>query len=95
MKIFGHYQRFLHIHYRKDPFLHLDGDVFIFNQFADSLLNSKLIAQNIEEATDYYISIQKQLMDHFTYFPDCVKAEFDAQTPIKAINAGILGGHNI
>ncbi|MDR3653461.1 MAG: hypothetical protein P4L34_10910 [Paludibacter sp.] len=78
-----------------EPFLHIDGDVFIFNKFADSLLQSSLITQNIEVATDYYTITQKQLMENFTYFPPCVKADFYSNIPINAVNAGILGGNNI
>ena len=34
-------------------------------------------------------------MQHLTFFPPCVKANFDAPEPVQAANAGILGGHNI
>lgn len=77
------------------PFLHIDGDVFVFEKFDNSLLNSELIGQNIEVATDYYISTQNLLEENFTFFPDCVKRDFDSKIPINAVNAGILGGHNI
>ena len=76
------------------PFLHLDGDVFLFKKLPDELLNSGLIAQNMEVATEYYTSAQKKIMTHFTYFPDCVNADFISSEPIKAVNAGILGGQD-
>lgn len=77
------------------PFLHIDGDVFIFDKLPSKLLNSELIAQNPEIATEYYIETQKQLMEHFTYFPIIVKGDFESGIPIKAVNAGILGGTDI
>jgi hypothetical protein len=80
---------------QKEPFLHLDGDVFLFDQFPNSLLKNELIVQNIEEATNYYTSTQKELIANFNYFPDCVKADFSSSIPIKGVNAGILGGNNI
>jgi hypothetical protein len=80
---------------QNEPFLHIDGDVFIFDKFSDALLQSSLIAQNIEVATNYYTSTQKQLMENFTYFPPTVKADFYSGIPIHAVNAGILGGNNI
>ena len=80
---------------QSEPFVHLDGDVFIFKQLPDTLLQNDLIAQNVETATDYYLSTQKELLQNFTFFPACVKAEFDLPTPINAVNAGILGGNNI
>jgi len=81
---------------QEEPFLHVDGDVFLFDCLPESLLNSGLIAQNREIATEhYYTSAQKELMQHLTFFPPCVKADFDAPEPMQAANAGILGGHNI
>jgi len=80
---------------QEDPFLHFDGDVFLFDALPEVLLNKNLIAQNIEEATDYYTQTQKELVKHFTYFPNCVENDFKNDVPIKAVNAGILGGNNI
>lgn len=80
---------------QSEPFLHIDGDVFLFKPFANTLLHGELIAQNFEEATDYYLSTQQELMQHFTHFPPCVNADFASGVPIRAVNAGILGGHNL
>jgi hypothetical protein len=79
---------------QNEPFLHVDGDVFLFKKLPELLLNSELIAQNKEEATDYYLSSQVELMKCFTYFPDCVREDFSSSVPIKAVNAGIIGGNN-
>ncbi len=79
-----------------EPFLHIDGDVFLFKALSDFLLSSDLVAQNMEVATpEVYSNTQKQLVEHFTYFPNCVISEFANTIPIKAVNAGILGGSNI
>lgn len=78
-----------------EPFLHLDGDFFLFKKLPDSLLGGELIAQNIEVASNYYLTTQTELMKHFTYFPDCVKKDFDSTNSFRAVNAGILGGSNI
>lgn len=80
---------------QKDPFLHIDGDVFIFQSFEKEILESNLVAQNIEEATAYYTSTQKEIITHFQYIPKVVKDDFYKQKPIKAINAGIIGGTDI
>ena len=77
------------------PFVHIDGDVFIFSKFPKSLLSGKLIAQNFEEATNYYTATQKELVKHLSFFPGCVANDFSKSIPITAINAGILGGNNI
>ncbi len=78
-----------------EPFIHIDGDVFLFQAFNEKILSAPLVVQNIEVATDYYTSAQTQYMDKFTYFPDCVHKDFWSGKPIKAINAGLLGGNNL
>jgi len=81
---------------QKEPFLHIDGDVFLFNPLETNLFEGELIAQNIEVATEnYYTLTQKTLMRCFTFFPACVKRDFDSGVPIQAANAGILGGKNV
>lgn len=80
---------------QEEPFIHLDGDVFLFDKLPPSLLNSELIAQNFEEATGYYTSAQMELMKFLSFFPDCVAADFHSGIPISAVNAGILGGKNV
>ena len=82
-------------HLQEEPFLHIDGDVFLFDRLQESLLKNDLIAQNPEIATNYYTSVQKEMMRYFTFFPPCVKTDFESPDPIQAVNAGILGGQNI
>lgn len=77
------------------PFLHVDGDVFLFEGLPKELLKGELIAQNKEVATMYYTSTQEQLMKEFSYFPDCVRKAFYAKELIEGLNAGILGGRDI
>jgi hypothetical protein len=81
---------------QEQPFLHIDGDVFIFKQFDPGLLTGELIAQNVEVATEhFYMPPQRELMLNFTYFPPCVRKDFENIIPFQACNAGILGGNNI
>lgn len=80
---------------QNEPFLHVDGDVFIFKAFSEDLIQQPLIAQNEEVATDYYASVQKQIQQHFRYLPEVVSNDFKCSEPIRAVNAGILGGTDI
>jgi len=81
---------------QEQPFLHIDSDAFVFQPFDSKLLSGELIAQNVEVATDYYyFPEQKKLMQHFTFFPPCVKRDFESGIPIQAVNAGILGGRHL
>ena len=53
---------------QEQPFLHVDGDVFLFNLFNSDLFKGELIAQNVEVATEnYYATTQKGLMRNFTF----------------------------
>ncbi|TCJ19601.1 hypothetical protein EPD60_00310 [Flaviaesturariibacter flavus] len=79
---------------QNEPFLHVDGDVFLFEKFSNTLHGAGLVAQNPEVATEYYTSTQKMLTSHFSYFPPSVKDDFAKDVPIMAVNAGILGGTN-
>ena len=76
-------------------FTHVDGDVFLFDPLPSRLPTGELIAQNVEIITGYCTSSKKELMQHFTFFPPCVKKDFESNTPIHAVNAGILGGNNL
>jgi len=81
---------------QEQPFLHVDGDVFIFEPFNPSLLAGELIAQNVEVATENsYILAQKEFMRQFAFFPNCIKKDFESEIPFQACNAGILGGNNV
>ena len=39
---------------QNEPFLHIDGDVFIWKEFSKELMNGNLITQNLEATTEYY-----------------------------------------
>lgn len=80
---------------QEKPFLHVDGDVFIWKKFEDNLLKGSLIAQNIETATEYYEKIMVSLESALNYFPDEILNERKSNKPILAFNAGIFGGSDI
>lgn len=80
---------------QKNPFIHIDGDIYLFKPFPKEFEEASLIAQNIEEFTDYYYSVMKPINRKFTYMPKYVKGDFLKQESLHAVNAGILGGNNI
>jgi hypothetical protein len=80
---------------QEKPFLHVDGDVFIWKPFDSSLMEANLIAQNMESATDYYENIMNSLEKSLTYFPKEMIKEREVNNPILAYNAGIFGGSDI
>jgi len=80
---------------QEKPFLHVDGDVFIWKEFENSLLKGGLIAQNLEAATDYYEKIMISLESALNYFPEEIRKERKLKKQILAYNAGIFGGSDI
>ncbi|WP_158994692.1 DUF6734 family protein [Mucilaginibacter sp. L196] len=77
------------------PFLHVDGDVFIWKSFDDQLLNAGLISQNLEVSTEYYETNFQKLEKTLMYFPPEIIEARKKYNPIYAYNAGIFGGHDI
>ncbi len=86
----------IHSYSQQDtPFLHVDGDVFIWKPFDYNLLKKELITQNLEVSTDYYETHMKALEAKLIYFPPEIIAERKRTNPIYAYNAGIFGGSDI
>lgn len=77
------------------PFLHVDGDVFIWKPFDDGLLKGSLIAQNLEVATNHYEGIMRSLEAKIKFLPEEIISERKTNNLIYAYNAGIFGGSDI
>lgn len=75
------------------PFIHVDGDVFIWEKFSPDLEKAALIAQNFEKGTSYYKEIMDTLKTKLKYIPDELQEELNKES-ICAYNAGILGGND-
>ena len=80
---------------QNEPFIHADGDVFIWKKFDPSFEKSSLIVQNYENHTHYYRTIIEQIEREFEFIPGCLRGINQPGLPILSINAGILGGYNI
>lgn len=79
---------------QKEPFLHVDGDVFIFEPFPEKLLESHLIAQNQELTTKYYRDMWAKIHPHLEYLPQQME-DFHYERSNMAYNMGIIGGNDI
>jgi len=76
------------------PFLHIDGDVMIWEPLDQTLLSQGLIAQNLERGTEYYRSRFEPLLNELKYLPPILKRNLTSRKML-AYNAGIIGGSNI
>lgn len=76
------------------PFIHVDGDVFIWDKFSEEIENAQLIAQNIEIGTKYSSIMISELRENLGYIPSVLDEEIRKES-ISSYNAGILGGSDI
>lgn len=77
-----------------EPFIHVDGDVFVWDKFDGCLGNHDLIAQNIETTSDYYRTMWKEIRPAIDVLPE-VMEKYDKNINHKAYNMGIFGGNDI
>ena len=78
---------------QEEPFIHVDGDVFVWAPLPEALFESKLVAQNLENGGQGYLDILKGLKSHLKYFPKAVRRNADAE--VYTYNAGIFGGSDL
>lgn len=78
---------------QKAPFLHVDGDIFIWHPLEKQLLSSNLIAQNLENGTIYYKKLLLPFADQLDYIPNFLKKNLLSHN-MRSYNLGIVGGHD-
>jgi len=75
-----------------EPFLHLDGDIFIWQKPDEEFLSSRLAAQNLDKNLEFYLSTLNEINEQFTYIPSpLLKANYEHKD-LYGSNAGLLGG---
>lgn len=77
---------------QEEPFLHVDGDVFIWEAFDDEILKKSLVVQNIDENLSVYKHCLATIQNQAHFLPEWVTID---QAQIKAFNAGVIGGNDI
>lgn len=79
---------------QEEPFLHLDSDVFIWDQFGRDVVESPLVSQNIEVNFEQDVETLKDINLKFDYIPSDI-SYFSSDKNHISSNAGILGGSDI
>lgn len=80
---------------QREPFIHVDGDVFIFRKFSERIEVAPLVAQNrllIDTAT--FDEVAENVVSNFIDAPAYLRKDHDA-LPVRIYNSGIFGGHDI
>lgn len=76
-----------------EPFLHVDGDVYIWQRFSLQIENAELVAQNFEVDFPFYQAPLRAVQAHFGQIPSAMLRELEAQKQIFSCNTGVIGGH--
>jgi hypothetical protein len=78
-----------------EPFLHIDSDVYLWQRPDDQILNSGIIAQNLEKNILLYKNTLIEINAKFPYLPQIYKKDYFANRDIYAGNAGLIGGNDL
>jgi len=79
---------------QKEPFLHVDGDIFIFGKFDRRIEEAPLTAQNPDYNYPGYRDVARTIWEGFTYLPDYFKPVYEEQKG-DCCNMGITGGTDV
>lgn len=77
-----------------EPFLHVDGDVFVWESLTEKFKESNLVTQNLEITTDYYRKGWGEIYPQLTFLPKEMD-DFHNNHSNLACNMGIIGGKNL
>ncbi|QXV63900.1 hypothetical protein INP83_12375 [Mucilaginibacter sp. 21P] len=80
---------------QEEPFLHIDGDIYIWKPFEPALLRSGLIAQHLEKGHSYYVKVMKMVDEHIPYLPETLINYRKNNPAINAFNTGLFGGCDV
>ena len=82
------YPKLLTYSLQKEPFIHVDGDVYLPNKLDNTIEMSELIAQNKEIGSSYYKSMMNHILQKDLLMPSFLKKELEKDS-IMSYNAGM------
>lgn len=88
------YPKLLTYSFQEEPFIHVDGDVYLPNRLNNTIEMSGLIAQNKEIGSSYYKSMMNNLLKKDLIMPSFLKEELEKES-ITSYNAGVIGGSDL
>jgi hypothetical protein len=81
---------------QKEPFLHVDGDVYIWQKFGNAAFHQNpLIVQNIDYFYESYDKMKEQIVEKFDFIPSEIQHQYQSEQPLIGVNAGVIGGKDI
>ena len=79
---------------QREPFIHVDGDVFVWKKFSKRLESSPILAQNLEITTDYTRKFWDSFHHNLKYIPEELLAYHEGKSDFSC-NLGIVGGCDV
>ena len=80
---------------QEEPFIHVDGDIYIPNALSDNILKAALVAQNREIGTKYYRRMVDRMLSFGTIkLPRYIEQGLEEES-ISSYNMGIFGGNDV
>jgi hypothetical protein len=80
---------------QQEPFIHADGDVFIWQPFPATCIDADLIAQNFEIDFPFYHDPLRTVQREFQKIPACMVKELERSKTIYSCNTGVIGGKKL
>lgn len=80
---------------QKEPFIHADGDVFIWENITDKAKDAALYVQSLEVNIPVYHTHFAEILNIFEYIPEAIKDLKPNKDILTAINAGLFGGNDL
>ena len=80
---------------QEEPFIHVDGDVYLWSPFGEEIEKANLIAQHLDVDTGHYSEALQEIKSNNFFLPDVITNNLGKQLKIESINAGIIGGRDI
>ena len=80
---------------QNEPFIHADGDVFVWERFDKTFEEAPLVAQHLEVGFNYYYRLLNQVKEHFEYISSCLQKDWAENEIVYAYNSGIIGGTDV
>lgn len=75
------------------PFLHVDGDVFVWDSITHKFKNSAIVTQNLEITANCYDKMWNEISPNLLYMPIEIE-NYHKQTENFACNMGVVGGND-
>lgn len=75
---------------QENPFIHVDGDIFIWRNFPEIIRNAELVAQNEEIEYTFNCELMEKILNAGFVFPEKINPSLQ----VSESNAGIIGGYN-